>query len=154
MSETPNQVQIQIPSRQIFLDLNNPLDKVIYSLTERRRKLEEVSKAFKEKVDQLIKSRIEILKEYGYTIEKFELKEDGILYYVADITITSDRNLYFDLPDQYNQDSEIVIDNHSFKIRVRIGKWGTIKTEITIHITITSTEYQYLLEESEEDQDE
>ena len=135
------QVKIQ---KDVFLDLSNPLDFITYILTEKRKRLMEETEKFKQKIDEMVKTRIDILTSYGYTIKDYKLTIRGILYYSIEITIDTKTNMFFDLPSEYSKDGTVTIDGHEFAMKVTVKKWGTDNTVIDIYICVYPKEFKDL----------
>jgi len=143
MSENQNQIQIQF--QKIFsLNLNNPLDFIVYSLTEKRKKLMEESEKYKKIIEDMVQERINLLREYGYEIENYKSNSVGLFYYHIGFEIDTNSNMFYDIPNEYHRYDVVEIQGYRFKINLSAEKWGTDRTKIKIDMFVHAVEFDSL----------
>jgi len=79
-SQTPNSDQIE-----------NLLDKIVFSLTEKRKKLQEETETLFNKVKTCIEEKVNKIKESGLRVTYWDCTKNGLLWIECVVTIEVDR---------------------------------------------------------------
>lgn len=114
MSQTPNPNQT---SNQI----ETPLDKIIFSLTEKKKKLDQETETLFNKVKVYVDNQVNKLKESGYRVTYHDCEKKGILYINCVIFLEVDKFVFDALK---STEMEGKFEDYKAKLRIekRFGK--------------------------------